>query len=74
MKKQPMSLPAKIRHVRKELRYWMSLRQQNPVMGRDHLQEAAERESLRLASILDTLETQQRNQMAAIEAWAKSRH
>lgn len=62
-----MSLPEKIRNVRKELHHWMSLRQQNPIMGRDALQETAERESMRLAGVLDKWETQQRQQMAAIE-------
>lgn len=67
MKPRPMSLPEKIRNVRKELHHWMSLRQQNPIMGRDALQETAERESMRLAGVLDKWETQQRQQMAAIE-------
>lgn len=66
--KTTLSLPQKIRRVRSDLKHWMSLRQQNPIMGRDHLQEAAERESIRLAGILEKLETQQRDQMAAIEA------
>jgi hypothetical protein len=32
-----LSLPERIRRVRSNLRYWMSRRQQNPVMGRDTL-------------------------------------
>lgn len=68
-----MSLPQKIRSVRKNLQHWMSLRQQNPVMGRDHLQEVAERESMRLAGVLDQLERQQAAQMAAIEEWRKGK-
>lgn len=71
MKARPLSLPEKIRSVRRNLRHWMSLRQQNPVMGRDNLQEAAELESLRLAGVLDRLEQQQRAQMAAIETARK---
>lgn len=67
MKKQPMSLPMKIRRVRQNLHHWMGLRQQNPIMGRDALQETAERESLRLAAVLDEFERQQRQQMAAVE-------
>ena len=67
-----MSLPQKIRHVRKELRHWMELRQQNSIMGRDTLQESAERESLRLAGVLDRLEQQQREQMARIETASKA--
>jgi hypothetical protein len=73
MKQHPMSLPQKIRSVRKNLHHWMSLRQQNPVMGRDHLQETAERESMRLAGVLEQFENQQREQMARIDVWRKSR-
>ena len=65
--KSTMSLPQKIRTVRKSLHHWMGLRQQNPVMGRDALQEAAERESMRLCRILEELELRQKNQMAEIE-------
>lgn len=61
------SIPQKIRAVRRDLHHWMSLRQQNPIMGRTPLEETAEQESLRLAGILDRLETQQRQQMAAIK-------
>lgn len=67
MKPRPKSLPEKIRAIRRDLHHWMSLRQQNPVMGRDNLQDTAERESMRLAGILDRLEAQQRDQMKAIE-------
>lgn len=73
MKTRPLSLPQKIRRVRKDLRHWMSLRPQNPIMGRDHLQEAAERESIRLAGVLDRLETQQREQMEAISKWRETK-
>lgn len=67
MKERVKSLPEKIRHVRTELKQWMDLRQQNPIMGRDHLQETAERESLRLAAILDALITRQNEQMRKIK-------
>lgn len=67
MKTRPMSLPEKIRSVRKSLHHWMGLRQQNPIMSRDPIQETAERESLRLAGVLDQLEQRQSHQMASIE-------
>ena len=67
MTTKTMSLPMKIRNVRKNLAHWMSLRQKNPIMGRDNLQEAAEQESLRLAQVLDRLETEQRAQMLRIQ-------
>lgn len=63
-----MTTQQKIRSVRKNFYYWMSQRQPNFFMaGTDH-QQFADKESMRLAGVLEKLEAQHREDMARIAA------